>query len=273
MAELLKRGTTVDDRDSITGQTLLHFACKAGAKGIGDEQTAEKVVLELLEKGADGNAACAWTGMTPAHVAAYFGCDLALAALCAAGVKISEKCPEFDDATPLHLAAMAGSLACVKTLLHFNSDPLVRDRNHRTPLSAAKLVLSSRADAAPQDLNDVVNWLIDVEEKSQNLRSSTRPLSKVSGTATPSTPSRIPSVARGNAATPRTPSTQTRPATGASSSTRTPSQKIGGPVTPASKLLTPSGIARSVSAARSPATCVRKRELDAHLGWNALFTI
>lgn len=165
VAEMFKRDLKVNDRDSITGQTVLHFACKSGARGVGDEKVGEKVITDLLRRGADANAVSMWTNMTPAHVAAYFGCDLALAALCTAGANLKAACAEFDNATPLHLAAMAGSLPAVKTLLRFRADPLARDRLHRTPANAAKLVLSSGVDTGAQELTDVINHLVDVEEK------------------------------------------------------------------------------------------------------------
>ena len=52
--------------------TLLHYACKAGAAGIGDAENAAKVVSDLLKRGADVNIRCRWTDMTALHYAAYF---------------------------------------------------------------------------------------------------------------------------------------------------------------------------------------------------------
>ena len=33
--QILRRGCHVDDRDGLTDMTLLHYACKAGAHGVG----------------------------------------------------------------------------------------------------------------------------------------------------------------------------------------------------------------------------------------------
>ena len=52
--------------------TLLHYASKSGAAGIGDAEVASKVVTMLLSKGADPNIRCRWTNMTALHYASYF---------------------------------------------------------------------------------------------------------------------------------------------------------------------------------------------------------
>lgn len=52
--------------------TLLHYASKSGAPGIGNEDTAAEVVTMLLSKGADPNIRCRWTNMTALHYAVYF---------------------------------------------------------------------------------------------------------------------------------------------------------------------------------------------------------
>ena len=41
--QVLERNGHVNDRDSISDMSLLHFACKAGAAGIGDPQVAAEV--------------------------------------------------------------------------------------------------------------------------------------------------------------------------------------------------------------------------------------
>jgi CAP-Gly domain-containing linker protein 3/4 len=52
--------------------TLLHYASKSGAAGIGDPEVAAKVVLMLISKGSDVNIRCRWTNMTSLHYSAYF---------------------------------------------------------------------------------------------------------------------------------------------------------------------------------------------------------
>ena len=41
-------GAGANDRDSLTDMTLLHFACKSGADGVGNEHDAANLVRELL---------------------------------------------------------------------------------------------------------------------------------------------------------------------------------------------------------------------------------
>ena len=43
LSQVFERNGHVNDRDSISDMTLLHFACKAGAAGIGDPQVAAEV--------------------------------------------------------------------------------------------------------------------------------------------------------------------------------------------------------------------------------------
>ena len=52
--------------------TLLHYASKSGAAGIGDADNAAKVASMLLSQGADVNIRCRWTNMTALHYASYF---------------------------------------------------------------------------------------------------------------------------------------------------------------------------------------------------------
>lgn len=52
--------------------TLLHYASKSGAAGIGDADLACRMVTMLLAQGADPNIRCRWTNMTALHYAAYF---------------------------------------------------------------------------------------------------------------------------------------------------------------------------------------------------------
>lgn len=70
--QILKRGAHINDRDGLTDMTLLHYASKSGAAGIGDPDLAAEVVNMLLSKGGDPNIRCRWTNMTALHYAAYF---------------------------------------------------------------------------------------------------------------------------------------------------------------------------------------------------------
>ncbi|XP_072141427.1 CAP-Gly domain-containing linker protein 4-like isoform X4 [Dermacentor andersoni] len=70
--EVLKRGAHVNDRDGLTDMTLLHYACKSGATGVGDLTSSTQTVGILLDYGADPTLRCRWTDMAPLHYAAYF---------------------------------------------------------------------------------------------------------------------------------------------------------------------------------------------------------
>ena len=47
VGEALRRGAHPDDRDSLSDMTLLMYACKAGANGVGDVKAAAKVSSHL----------------------------------------------------------------------------------------------------------------------------------------------------------------------------------------------------------------------------------
>ncbi|CAI8017268.1 CAP-Gly domain-containing linker protein 4 [Geodia barretti] len=48
--EVLRRGANVNDRDGLTDLSLLHFACKSGAAGVGNIDAAVNLVNSLLNK-------------------------------------------------------------------------------------------------------------------------------------------------------------------------------------------------------------------------------
>lgn len=52
--------------------TLLHYACKSGANGVGDPAISTHTVAWLLERGADIFIRSRWTDMAAIHYAAYF---------------------------------------------------------------------------------------------------------------------------------------------------------------------------------------------------------
>lgn len=70
--EILKRGGRIDDRDGLTDMTLLHYAAKSGAIGVGDIKTSCKVVKKLISLGANLIAKCRWTDMSALHYAVFF---------------------------------------------------------------------------------------------------------------------------------------------------------------------------------------------------------
>jgi CAP-Gly domain-containing linker protein 3/4 len=76
LATLLQSGATVNDTDMLTGLSLIHFAVRSGAAGVGDDSKAASIVTSLIRKGADVNIRCSRTDMTPLQYAAFFGCAL-----------------------------------------------------------------------------------------------------------------------------------------------------------------------------------------------------
>ncbi|XP_062502661.1 CAP-Gly domain-containing linker protein 4-like isoform X2 [Corticium candelabrum] len=133
--EILRRGAHVDDRDGLTDQTLLHYACKAGACGVGDETAAIAVVQSLITKGADVNARCRWTNMTPLHYAAFFNCPRLVHCLASKGAKrgMNDVCVEFEKGTALHIAAAGLGKEVVECLLELGADANIQDDHKRKP--------------------------------------------------------------------------------------------------------------------------------------------
>ncbi len=62
----------MNDRDSITDMTLLHYASKSGAAGVGDVDEACRMVQLLLSKQADVFVRSRWTDMAAIHFAVFF---------------------------------------------------------------------------------------------------------------------------------------------------------------------------------------------------------
>lgn len=231
IGELFKHGANIDDMDSITGQTALHFACKAGAKGVGNQTVAAKAAADLINRGADINVATLWTNMTPAHLAAFFGCDAVLQHLCRAKAALNTPCADFDGATPLHLAAMTGSIGAVSALLDNGADATARDNFRRTPLQSAKLVMSSGSSDIPaEDWAMVVSLLNDSEQSRPGAAAAdtsmatpratgiplprTSPGSALSPGANTNSPSRIPQTRTPTAAAAATAAGSTTPRSG-----------------------------------------------------------
>ncbi|KAJ8306320.1 hypothetical protein KUTeg_016865 [Tegillarca granosa] len=134
--EILKRGAHINDRDGLTDMTLLHYASKSGAAGIGDPELASQIVSMLISKGADVNIRCRWTNMTALHYAAYFDVVPVIKNLLKAtkALDIDSLCSEFDHGSALHIAASNLAYEAVKVLLQNGANPLLRDNKGRIPL-------------------------------------------------------------------------------------------------------------------------------------------
>ena len=70
--QILQAGAHVDDRDGLTDMTMLHYAVKAGTRGMGDAEESCRMIRLLLSRGADPYIRCRWTNMAAIHYAIYF---------------------------------------------------------------------------------------------------------------------------------------------------------------------------------------------------------
>ncbi|MGH0127723.1 UNVERIFIED_CONTAM: hypothetical protein FKN15_034222 [Acipenser sinensis] len=126
--EILKRGCHVNDRDGLTDMTLLHYACKAGAPGVGDPAAALRLTNRLIALGADAGLRSRWTNMNALHYAAYFDVP-ELIRILLKGSKprvLNSTCSDFHHGTALHIAASNLCLGAVKCLLEHGANPTVR---------------------------------------------------------------------------------------------------------------------------------------------------
>ncbi|XP_065511249.1 CAP-Gly domain-containing linker protein 3 [Caloenas nicobarica] len=151
--EILRRGCHVDDRDGLTDMTLLHYACKAGAHGVGDPAAAVRLSTRLLALGGDVGLRSRWTHMNALHYAAYFDVPELIRTLLRAGAPrvLHSTCSDFSHGTALHIAASNLCLGAVRCLLEHGADPALRNSKGQV---AAEVVPDptdmglDRADAA-----------------------------------------------------------------------------------------------------------------------------
>ncbi|XP_033929379.1 CAP-Gly domain-containing linker protein 3-like isoform X2 [Melopsittacus undulatus] len=127
--EILRRGCHVNDRDGLTDMTLLHYACKAGAHGVGDPAAAVRLSTRLLALGGDVTLRSRWTHMNALHYAAYFDVpELIRTLLRAAAPRVLHStCSDFSHGTALHIAASNLCLGSVRCLLEHGADPAMRN--------------------------------------------------------------------------------------------------------------------------------------------------
>ncbi|CAH1775616.1 unnamed protein product [Owenia fusiformis] len=133
-SEILKRGANVNDRDSLTDMTLLHYACKSGAHGIGDVTKACEIVEMLISIGADVFTRCRWTNMSPLHYAVFFDVTDIVKILLKTTkcLDIDSRCSDVDHGTSLHISASNLAFDTMKCLLQNGADPSIRDDLGRT---------------------------------------------------------------------------------------------------------------------------------------------
>ena len=65
---MFSRGAHVNDRDGLTDMTLLHYAAKAGAAGMGAADAAANAINMLIKRGGwEGGSRVGGGGAGPAH--------------------------------------------------------------------------------------------------------------------------------------------------------------------------------------------------------------
>ncbi|XP_077550264.1 CAP-Gly domain-containing linker protein 4-like isoform X5 [Haemaphysalis longicornis] len=151
--EILKRGAHVNDRDGLTDMTLLHYACKSGAAGVGDLTSSTQTVGILLDYGADASLRCRWTDMAPLHYAAYFDVSPVIELLLRASKRsdIDSPCQVFDGGTPLHIAASTLCLGAAQTLVDCGASLTSLDALGRIPFECVPEV--RKGEALPDEVS------------------------------------------------------------------------------------------------------------------------
>ncbi|XP_031557879.1 CAP-Gly domain-containing linker protein 3-like isoform X2 [Actinia tenebrosa] len=149
--EILRRGANVNDRDGLTDMSMLHYACKAGAVGVGDVTSSTNVVRELITKGVDVSQRCRWTDMLPLHYAAFFDIAPVIDILLKASKSkdVNARCKEFDNGTALHIASSNLCIEAVKSLLDHGADVSTRDKLNRIALDCVPNVAAYEPDSEP----------------------------------------------------------------------------------------------------------------------------
>ncbi|CAL1530139.1 unnamed protein product [Lymnaea stagnalis] len=150
--EILKRGANINDRDGLTDMTLLHYASKSGAAGIGDPEAAMRIVSMLIDAGADVNIRCRWTNMTALHYASYFDVVPVMKILLKAtkALDIDCTCSEFEHGTALHIAASNLAHEACKILLQNGANPSLKDDLGRMPVDCVPDPVSFEDDSNMQ---------------------------------------------------------------------------------------------------------------------------
>ncbi|GCC33980.1 hypothetical protein chiPu_0012453 [Chiloscyllium punctatum] len=178
-SEILKRGCHVNDRDGLTDMTLLHYACKAGAHGVGDPVAAVRLCNQLISLGADVGLRSRWTNMNALHYAAYFDVpEIARILLKAHKSKVlNSTCSDFNHGTALHIAASNLCLGAVKCLLEHGANPAVRNRKGQVPADVVPDPMDMTLDKAEAAMvaKELKQLLLDAVPLSCNLPKVTLP--------------------------------------------------------------------------------------------------
>ncbi|KAM3911792.1 CAP-Gly domain-containing linker protein 3 [Leptodactylus fuscus] len=178
-SEILKRGCHVNDRDGLTDMTLLHYACKAGAHGVGDPAAAVRLTNQLLVLGADVTLRSRWTNMNALHYAAYFDVPELLRILLKASKPkvLNSTCSDFNHGTALHIAASNLCLGAVKCLLEHGANPSVRNSKGQVPADVVPDPMDMGLDKAESAMiaKELKQLLLDAVPLTCNLPKVTLP--------------------------------------------------------------------------------------------------
>lgn len=129
-------------------RTLLHFACKSGAIGIGDAEKSLNLVVTMVEKHqANPNLICKWNDMSALHIATYFDVAPVVGYLVTV-VKpsiIDYPSRYLDSQTPLHIAATNLCLRSARILLSSGANILLKDDRMKTPLDCVPIEMNENS--------------------------------------------------------------------------------------------------------------------------------
>ncbi|XP_067412877.1 CAP-Gly domain-containing linker protein 3 isoform X1 [Emydura macquarii macquarii] len=177
--EILKRGCHVNDRDGLTDMTLLHYACKAGAHGVGDPAAAVRLSNQLLALGVDVTLRSRWTNMNALHYAAYFDVPELIRILLKSSKPrvLNSTCSDFNHGTALHIAASNLCLGAVKCLLEHGANPAVRNSKGQVPADVVPDPMDMTLDKAEAAMiaKELKQLLLDAVPLSCNLPKVTLP--------------------------------------------------------------------------------------------------
>ncbi|XP_032240809.1 CAP-Gly domain-containing linker protein 3 isoform X2 [Nematostella vectensis] len=164
--ELLRRGAHLNDRDGLTDMCVLHYACKAGAVGVGDIAAASNVISGLIAKGADVSQKCRWTDMLPLHYATFFDAAPVIRILLkeSHSKDVNTRCKEFEAGTALHIAATNLCFEAARCLLQHGADAYLRDKLNRTPRECVPDVSAYDPESEPAIVAEKMTRLLSEAE-------------------------------------------------------------------------------------------------------------
>ncbi|XP_067945345.1 CAP-Gly domain-containing linker protein 4-like isoform X2 [Watersipora subatra] len=136
--KLLSLGCGINDYDSVSGSTMLHFAARCGSRNVGKSEMAVKCTELLLQQGANVFIRDLWTAMMPLHYAAFFNVPAVIHILLAHetyfGFDMEYTCEGFEEGTALHIACMTISYDAAKALLDKGADVTLKNNLEQMPI-------------------------------------------------------------------------------------------------------------------------------------------